>query len=556
MEIGEQINQAIHAAGIVPWLAAIFGILMVLAFGLAFTQILVNRVFPEPKPVTYADMCSFQQIGTDQMTIHCRKKRMVRIWALTGMDHDNLSESARMQAFESRARTLTTLSRQRPAPIVRFFSFREESRTSIDDRSGFTVPKNPEWPVSGLVRERWLEQFRENPVFHNRHYVMVDLPRSKPGYKSLRECSGVIKSGLDEYNPVMLTAGSRGQHVLEPLARLLSPATKTIPRGSPNGYLPDLLCTDHLENLGRGLWRFSTRDEEWYMSVMGIRRLPDVLREQAMLALAGISAKCTILHTLRPVSTALAKQDLTLKKRRMEGTASKASSFAQLEEVAEYLQGGHASGKTSRLHDYSTAVYVYGRTREELDLAMQEVYQVLFQADIAPVTEGIAAESCWWQAQPGYNLYPRAYRFLSEQAAALILPGKHPLGTELLRLDPGSLDVRPNPAEQPLRVPVPSQPRQGGSGAYRDHRPHRSGQDHPGLHDRSPCPRHSRGLGADVRPQSGLRGLCEMLRRNLSELRGGRGRCPAGSVESPADGGHSRQPEFHEAVAHRPDPES
>ena len=431
MDVQANLQQAIFAAGFIPWISAAFGTIFVLLLAGALTKIIVNATIPDIPPLRYADLCAYQKVDKDGITLCCNRSRIARIWHLTGMDHGNLDVHARNIAFNSRARALTSLSQIRPAPILRFISFRDQSITNSQDQSGFTIPTDPDWPVAGMIREKWLESFKNDPVYHNQHFLIADVPDSKAGRKALETIGSTIGGSLQEYSPVLLRANPQNKndiHLLEPLAKLLSPASMSIPKGHANAWLPDVLCNNKLTYQGKGIFKFSSREKTHYMAIVGIRRLPDQISEAPILALAGIPSKCTIVHVLRPVSATQSLKDIGLKKNRMAHIASKKASFEKLSEVSELLQGTHVSGRSSRLHDYSTAIYVYADNLEKLQENLDMVWRVLIPSDIAPITEGIAAQSCWWQAQPGFQLFPRAYRFLSEQAAALILPENIPSG--------------------------------------------------------------------------------------------------------------------------------
>ena len=407
-------------AGASPWLAGLFFALTSILVAFAISSTIRNRIIPEPEDPRYADLCGFRYLEDDGMTFQCNKKRICRVWQLTGMDHQGLAAEARNDAARTRSNLLNQLARTEQTPVIKFFTLRR--KTAYFAGAEEQVPiHNREFPAPEIIRNRWARSFQDNPIYENSHYVIIEYPDSIKGRRDMKTATTSMES-FAEYKPALLSCDPDSpESPLSPLAKVLSPCSMGSPAAAKDSEISDLICTDQVSYLGKGTFQFSSAAGEKFMSVISIRYLPDSITEAPILALAKISAECTLLHTVQPLKSTQAASSLTIKKRRISGMEGSEEIQGKIQEVLNSLATGFAD-QTTFVFNYAFSVFIYGDTLEELEKAKDQVWSAMQPAGIAPANEGYAGQACWWQFQPGYPFYPRLYHFLSEQAANFIVP--------------------------------------------------------------------------------------------------------------------------------------
>jgi len=392
---------------------------MILGGG-AFTALSVPAVarfvLPPPRDTRLADHLPFDRLLGDDRTLVCRDGTLVQCLVLEGRDITFLSAAEREAMFRQRKNWLDAMAEM--GITARGMLLRERVRQSRDDSF--------EQPLLRQLARNWNASFSSS--FHHRQVVVLsNTGRGRTARAKLAEAAETSLQLLAPYKPRMMEAGgSDDTQLLALWGFLASPVSRPRPSGADN-EISELIACDTVEFTGeQGLIRFRRGTSESWVAVIGIRRFGDHVDEQMVADLAGLECELVLLNMVEPWSKAMAALKIAQENRMSMVTRFSASAAEQYDAAMEIIEG--LDENRASLASYALTLFLIGENPQKLAQLDGEVRKICAAYGAASVHEGAAAQASWFSLFPGYQPWPRSYRFFSSNIACHMTFDRAPAG--------------------------------------------------------------------------------------------------------------------------------
>ncbi len=391
---------------------AITGIIAAAAFAILSISKIGEKLLPKPKESRVSDFLPFDRLMEDGCTIKCKDGTLVRVYSVKGADTAFTLPRQRELLLDARQRWVDSVSELHVNCRV----------VTLREMVPLKEQANHENEVLRRIAVQWAENLSR--VFRNDHYIILSIKDYKDALRDLEQAEQALTATLDAYEVSLMYETKDSPSSNSPFklfARLCSPLTRPVPKiGKTEGDdLNSLLTTDYIHFTGeRGVINFIAGDREKKCIVMGIRSSGDYMDEQMIADLLSIDVELNLLHNFYSIPKTKAVGLLMQQRRMARVTSFSAAVVDQYTEALESLDSADSNYQT--LCMYAMTIFIYGDTDEEISFGQSEVERICRLYSVTPVREGWVSEASFFAQFPGYDTYPRPYRYLSRVVASAL----------------------------------------------------------------------------------------------------------------------------------------
>jgi len=388
--------------------------------GGAFTALSVPAVarwvLPPPRDTRLADHLPFDRLLGDGSTLTCRDGTLVRCLVVEGRDITFLSVAERDGLFRLRKNWLDAMAEA--GITIRSMLIRERG---MDGRE-----ESFDQPLLGQMAHNWNASFSAS-FRHRQILVLSHSGKGRTARDRLREAGETSLQLLAPYKPRLMTdGGADDAHLLAFWGFLASPLTRPRPSGA-RSEIAELIATDLVEFTGeQGIICFRRGDQEKYMAAIGMRRFGDHVDEQMVADLGGLECEFILLNVVEPWSKAMAALKIAQENRMSMVTRFSAAASEQYDAAMEIIEG--LDENRASLANYALTLFLIADEPQQLAKLDGEVRKICAAYGAASVREGAAAQASWFSQFPGYQPWPRSYRFFSSNIACHMTFDRAPAG--------------------------------------------------------------------------------------------------------------------------------
>jgi type IV secretion/conjugal transfer VirB4 family ATPase len=398
---------------------SIMGFILAAVGAAAITVPAIARfVLPQPKETRLADVLPFNEVLADGSTIVCHDGTILKLLEMKGLDDTFFSPNERDMLFLNRKDWLDNMSET--GVVVRCYTIREHQDV--------TPPTTHTQLVLREIAYRWNENFHR--AYRSRQIMLIALPKGKNTQQKLEDVVDTTTTILNKYRPRVLSQFDPDpeRRPLSVIGRIISPISKPNVNGIGKG-INEAICGDQIEFDGKnGLITFTHGDKKAYCATIGIRSFGDYTYEAFIANLSGINGEIIIHHAINPWSKTKAAFQVGQQYRLSLAQRLNPQNARQFEEALNRIEGNDESAQS--MAEYSLTIFAFAKTTEELNVIEKEIKQIATNYGIIPVRESSTSQASWFSQFPGYQLWPRPYRFFSRNIAAHITMDSPPKGLE------------------------------------------------------------------------------------------------------------------------------
>ena len=346
---------------------------------------------------------------------------LVRVWKLEGKDHHGLGEQERDGLYEARKHALDQISQNHKGGLeLRLVTVREK----VPDPPREEGARGTTAALEEISR-RW-DEAQRGRTYRNHCYVAAYAREGEDGTASLTACGEALKANLDTYGVKALT-GEGEDGPLQLFGHYLAPGSRPAPAAKKTDQVADLVTVDGVGFYSNGMVRMGRGENERWVAVLGLRIVPQAMREDLILSLLSIEGEITIVQSVRPLDKTLQKTLLLRQKNTAAGMAATmgvgaAGRQTQLEDAYSCLDGSHPEGETAEIFHWQMAILCYGRNTAEVDGLVDQIREQLAHRGATSIREGMVSESVFWHTLPGHTTMARPWRLMTWPIAAGWVP--------------------------------------------------------------------------------------------------------------------------------------
>ena len=375
---------------------------------------------PKPPANGFRNYVTLDRVRDDG-TIETSDGWLAQVWRLEGRDHFGLGDRERDGLYEARKHALDQVAQNAKGDLqLRLVTVRERMGEGEAGEQAQGTSK----ALAGIT-QRW-NAAQSGRTYRNHCYVAGYAREGEEGEASLKACGESLKANLDGYRLEALD-GEGMEGPLQLFGHYLSPCTRPAPAAKGSDQVADLVTVNGIGFYGNGRIRFGDGNHSKWMAVIGVRIVPQAMREDVILALLALEGEITIVQSVRPLDKTVQKALLLRQKNAAVAMSSSMNIGGegrkqQVEDAYSCLDGSHATGVTAEIFHWQMAVMVYGATQGEVERMVDAVREQLAHAGATAVREGLVAESVFWHTLPGHTTMARPWRLLTFPIAAGWVP--------------------------------------------------------------------------------------------------------------------------------------
>lgn len=388
--------------------------------GAAFTALSVPAVarfvLPPPRDTRLADHLPFDRLLPDDRTLSCRDGTLVQCVLVEGRDITFLSLAEREALFRLRKNWLDSLAEM--GVTIRSMLLRERVALRRDDLFDNSLLKE--------MAKSWNASF--HTTYHHRQVIVLSIPgKNRSARTRLQEAVDATLHLLAPYQPRVMSRGTAGDDdLLAFWGFIASPISRPRANAGRN-EISEAIAHDTVEFTGEhGIIRFQRGEQQRYVAAIGVRRFGDYVDEQLVADLAGLDSEFVVMNLVEPWSKAIAALKIA-----QEGRMSRVTRFSEAAdeqygsamEIIEGLDENRAS-----LANYSFIIFLITDEPAKLSVLDGEIRKIFAAYGAGSVREGVAAQASWFSQFPGYQPWPRSYRFFSSNIACNMTLDRAPPG--------------------------------------------------------------------------------------------------------------------------------
>jgi len=420
-----------------PITSAILGASVLLLFVVLaiYSTLLSKIIFPAFGYKKYAKYLPFESILNDGVTVRLNNGTLVRTFKFAGIQTSMKNDSEKAKLLDLRTQLLNQI--KDSAVTLRFFTIRDK----VFDKTDYEFDQ----PTLQRIYNQWNNQGLK--IFQNNYYLVLSV--AGPGaLERINRYAAFVESILAAYQ-VKAARHDSENNMAALYARILSPLTKPmVPR--TDAGMTDMMTADSVEFLGNGLVRYSSGKDKKYAALCSFKTSPDFMDEDFFDEVCTIQAEVITMNTFQivggsGVETAIRQQ------------LSTADSNSGTEEVVVEQLGSavramdeNIVGNQSLVNYYPLFV-IFGDSEQELDTSIAEFKKVCAANGVSPVVENFATRVSWFSTLPGFDVFPRQFKFLSRTAATSTPMSSVPSGVANSDWGPGPLVVFPTAQGTPYQ---------------------------------------------------------------------------------------------------------
>ena len=381
-----------------PTLGFLFAGLAAVGAATVMVPTITNRILPRMRETHLSDSLPFEGIAPDGQTVMLKNETVARYFYVVGLDQAFMTSDEGLAAARLRKEFLDGLSEL--GTTVRIFMMRRKIK--VPASSGF--PND----VARAVADRWNKQF-ENAY---RTYNVICL--TGKNLAKLEESQQVMETTLNSYGiyPITQTPATNpdGLTIGAFLGDMVAPATRPAPGGTGLN-LSDALAADVVWFRNDGLMEFSQGERRRYALAIGIKKLGDDMNSALTTELMSLPIDMTISKHVQPMGKSEALLKLEQHSRLAMLTSFNPAVGEQFD-IAKSFVEAMDDGRSS-LCTYSSTVFVFGDTIEEVMKREAMVRNTISSNGATAIRENSATQACWFHQFPSLDLLPRPYRIFT-----------------------------------------------------------------------------------------------------------------------------------------------
>ena len=386
------------------------------AFSALSVPAVARFVLPPPKDTRLADHLPFDRILPDRRTLVCRDGTLVQCVLVEGRDITFLSAAERDALFRLRKNWLDSIGEL--GVTIRSMLLREQVASRRDDEFDNALLKE--------MATAWNASF--HTTYHHRQVIVLSMSgKGRTARSRLQEAVDATLHMLAPYQPRVMSDDAEGDSNLLALwSFLASPVSRPKPRVSDR-EVSEAIATDCVEFTGeQGLIRFQSGDQDRYVAAIGVRRFGDYVDEQLLADLSGLDGEFVIMNLVEPWTKAIAALKVAQEGRMSRVTRFSDAANEQYDSALEIIEGLDENRAT--LANYSFVIFLIGDSPQKISSLDGEIRKIFAAYGASSVREGVAAQASWFSQFPGYQPWPRSYRFFSSNIACNMTLDRTPPG--------------------------------------------------------------------------------------------------------------------------------
>lgn len=393
---------------------AVLGVLSAMLIMSVFVTRLGDWILPRPNETKVSDFLPFSKLDEDGATIHLRNGSLARVFELKGADITLMTPEERLELAEAKKRWIDSMAELEI--VSRVITIRE--RVPLHEEKLYKDSK-----MLQKISTTWLNSLHR--IFRNKHYIILSVNDRKTAMKDLQQATNSLLTILDLFGPVLISEKTPHKHKDKSpfwlFAQLVSPLSnpKPVVHGEEGEYLNSLLTTDYVHfTKDEGIIKFLSGDKEKMAICIGIRKPGDFMDEQMVADILSIDCEINVCHNIKAIPHVKANFLLMQQRRMAYLTTFSQNVQDQYNTALEWMDQSDADGQT--LNEYAMTVFVFGKTKAELEFGQEEVEKICRLHNVTPVRDGWAAQASFFAQLPTYEVYPRTFMFLSRVVACAI----------------------------------------------------------------------------------------------------------------------------------------
>ncbi len=393
---------------------AVLGVLSAMLIMSVFVTRLGDMILPRPNETKVSDFLPFSKLDEDGATIHLRNGSLARVFELKGADITLMTPEERLELAEAKKRWIDSMAELEV--VSRVITIRE--RVPLHEEKLYKDSK-----MLQKISTTWLDSLHR--IFRNKHYIVLSINDRKTAMKDLQQATNSLLTILDLFGPVLISEKTPHKHKDKSpfwlFSQLVSPLSnpKPIVHGEEGEYLNSLLTSDYIHfTKDEGIIKFLSGDKEKMAICIGIRKPGDFMDEQMVADILSIDCEINVCHNIKAIPHVKANFLLMQQRRMAYLTTFSQNVQDQYNTALEWMDQSDADGQT--LNEYAMTVFVFGKTKAELEFGQEEVEKICRLHNVTPVRDGWAAQASFFAQLPTYEVYPRTFMFLSRVVACAI----------------------------------------------------------------------------------------------------------------------------------------
>ncbi len=405
--------------GVSPVRAGLSVMGMLLGGG-AFTALSVPAVarfvLPPPRDTRLADHLPFDRLLPDRRTLVCRDGTLVICLLVEGRDITFLSPAERDALFRLRKNWLDAIAEL--GITVRSMLLRERVALRRDDEFDNALLKD--------MATAWNASFQT--TYHHRQVLVLSTAgKGRAARTRLQEALDATLHMLGPYQPRVMSEDAAGDdNLLAFWGFVASPISR--PRARiKDTEVSEAIANDCIEFTGeQGVIRFRRGEQERFVAAIGVRRFGDYVDEQMLADLSSLDSEFVIMNLVEPWTKAVAALKIAQEGRMSRVTRFSDAANEQYDSAMDIIEG--LDENRASLANYSFVIFIISDSPEKISVLDGEIRKIFAVYGASSVREGVAAQASWFSQFPGYQPWPRSYRFFSSNIACNMTLDRSPPG--------------------------------------------------------------------------------------------------------------------------------
>ncbi len=409
-------NFELNFKSIVLFIVAIFSFSL---FLLIFVRKFVDKILPTVNETRLKDFLPFLGVDQDKKTILCNDNTYVRVFLVDGLNMILVSDKEKQLYLDVRKKFIESLDSE--SVSTKFVTLRQKiSQDTTTDHTNFVLKK---------INDKWNEKMRT--IYSNKYYVVVSVKDvvKKNALQKLNEVEQILLTTLSPFSPKVLLQQNdlNKDSLLDVYSYMASPISRPNIRGDVSmASINELVSGDEVVFNKNGVIEFRSGEKKRYMTVIGLKRVPDYIDEQMYSDLMTLDYEMIFLKSLKVYPNLKGAAVLNSQKRIDLSTNFSSEVEGQYDYAIDELND--IAEKSQKLVDFGEAIYLYSDNLQELEKGVEDVFKVLRLYMATPARETWVAQISWFCLFPSYDIVPRVYKLLSRAVACSLVFERVPTG--------------------------------------------------------------------------------------------------------------------------------
>ena len=428
----EIFNYFAGAGFVLTMIIMVMAVLLLFIVLMIYVPTLARRVFPHFGYAKYASFLPFHNVNEDNsMTL--TDGSVIRVYRIAGLQTSMQDDETKAKFLELRAQLFNQI-RDRGA-VLRFYTVRDAADENLKYEFG--------QPVLQKIYNKWQGQGLK--IFLNSFYIVLSVS-GPDAHAKLNQYSNYIESMLAAYKPTVLKNNSP-DNMARFFGRMLSPISKPAPK-TANNNIANLVTVDDVEFEKDGIVRYISGGNQTFAACLSFKISPDYMDEEFFDTVHTIQTEMICMNGFGIMGNSDVEK--TIRQRRSTADEDNQDSTETQISAIKTAMDENLSG-TQSLINYYPLFILFAPNREELQIHIDEFKKIAASFGISPIVETFASKVSWFAQIPGFDVFPRSFKFLSRTAALSIPMSTQPRGVANSDWGPGPLVVFPTAQGTPYQ---------------------------------------------------------------------------------------------------------